>query len=274
MTKTLQPYQSVHALERGLRILEILSENGWTKPSKLAGLTAIDRSSTYRLLNTLITAGYVVKRDSDGSFALGPKIGLIADGFIQTDLAAQIAAPFIDKLTSEISWPSDFAGLIAGEVIILESTHRVSPLSMHRAMIGKRRSLVHSSLGQAILSILRTEELDTVLSLATRQGGPDSAIAASRPTISKIIREVQQRGYAAAVAAEAGKRMGAIALPIRAPNAVIAAVNVIFFQSAMTTDEAARRYLPQLRQCVDDITEALTLARPIHHSGPLSEPPP
>lgn len=267
MAKTLPPYQSVHALERGLRILEILSQKGWTKPGKLAELTSIDRSSTYRLLSTLINAGYVVKRVSDGSYALSSKIGLIADGFVQTDLAAQIAAPFLETLTGEISWPSDFAGLIGGEVIILESTHRVSPLSMHRAMIGKRRSLVQSSLGQAILSVLRKEELETVLSLVTRQGGPDSGVTGSRSVIAQIIRDVRQRGYAAAIGAEEGKRMGAIALPVRAPNAVIGAVNVIFFHSAMTTNEAAERYLPQLRQCVNDIIKALASARPLHHVG-------
>jgi IclR family mhp operon transcriptional activator len=267
VAKDRQPYQSVYALERGLRILEILSQQGWTKPGKLAGLTSIDRSSTYRLLSTLIGAGYVVKRDSDGSYALSAKIGLISDGFVQTDLAAQIAAPFLEQLTSDISWPSDFAGFIGGDVIILESTHRLSPLSMHRAMVGKRRSLVQSSLGQAILSILRKEELDTVLSLVTRQEGPDSGVTGSRPVIAQIIRDVRQRGYAAAVGAEEGKRMGAIALPVRAPNAVIGAVNVIFFHSAMTTNEAAERYLPQLRKCVNDITKALSNAAPLHHRG-------
>jgi len=267
MAKDPHPYQSVYALERGLRILEILSQKGWTKPGQLAGLTSIDRSSTYRLLSTLIGAGYVVKRDSDGSYALSSKIGLIADGFVQTDLAAQIAAPFLERLTSEVSWPSDFAGLIGGEVIILESTHRVSPLSMHRAMVGKRRSLVHSSLGQAILSVLRKEELETVLSLVTRQGGPDAGVAGSQSIVAQIVRDVRQRGYAAAVAAEEGKRVGAIALPVRAPNAVIGAINVIFFHSAMTTNEAAKRYLPQLRQCANDIAKALASAPPLHHGG-------
>jgi IclR family transcriptional regulator, mhp operon transcriptional activator len=271
MARDQQPYQSVHALERGLRILEILSQKGWTKPGKLAGLTSIDRSSTYRLLSTLINSGYVVKRASDGSYALSSKIGLIADGFVQTDLAAQIAAPFLQQLTSEISWPSDFAALIGGEVIILESSHRISPLSMHRAMVGKRRSLVHSSLGQAILSVLRKEELDTVLSLVSRLGGPDAGITSSRSVIAQIVRQVKQRGYAAAIGAEEGKKMGAIALPVRAPNSLIGAVNVIFFHSAMTTSEAAERYLPQLRKCVDDIVKALAVTPPLHHENPDSE---
>lgn len=273
MARDQQPYQNVHALERGLRVLEILSQKGWTKPGKLAALTSIDRSSTYRLLSTLIKSGYVVKRDSDGSYALSSKIGLLADGFIQTDLAAQIAAPFLERLTSEISWPSDFAAFIGGEVIILESTHRLSPLSMHRAMVGKRRSLMHSSLGQAILSVLRKEELDTVLSFIIRQGGEDAGVATSRPIVAQTVRDVRQRGYAAAVGAEEGKKMSAIALPIRAPNTVIGAVNIIFFHSAMTISEAAERYLPQLRQCANDIVTALAAAPPLLHHGvhPIDE---
>ena len=252
MTSSRPHYQDVRALNRGLRILEILSQMGWLKPRELSALTKIDRSSIYRLLNTLIGSGYVVKRYEDGSYALTSKTKLIADGFTQTELASQIVAPHLNRLTKEISWPSDFAVLAGGEVIIAESTHRVSPMTMHRAMIGKKRSLMRSALGQAILSAMRDDELEVTLNVVAQLAGPDFNTSRNRTIAAKIVRDVKERGYAAAVGAEDPK-ISAIALPVRAPNSVIGAVNVIFFRSAMSVMQAADRYLERLRDCVNDI---------------------
>jgi IclR family mhp operon transcriptional activator len=250
-------YQDVRALNRGLRILEVLAQTGWVKPRELSALTTIDRSSTYRLLNTLMGSGYVVKRSEDGSYALTSKIKLVADGFTQTDLASQIVAPHLQQLTQDISWPSDFAMLVGGEVIIADSTHGVSPMTTHRAMVGKRRSLMRSALGHAILSALSEDELDVTLNVVAQLDGPDSNISRNRAIAAKIVREVQERGYAAAVGAEDVK-ISAIALPVRAANSVIGAVNVIFFRSAMTIAQAADRYLPRLRDCVARVVQDLS----------------
>jgi IclR family transcriptional regulator, mhp operon transcriptional activator len=188
---------------------------------------------------------------------LTSKIKLVADGFTQTDLASQIVAPHLQRLTHDISWPSDFAMLMGGEVIIADSTHGVSPMTTYRAMVGKKRSLMRSALGHAILSALSDDELDVTLNVVAQVGGPDSNISRNRAIAAKIVREVRERGYAAAVGAEDVK-ISAIALPVRAPNSVVGSVNVIFFRSAMTIAQAAERYLPKLRDCVERIVQDLS----------------
>jgi IclR family transcriptional regulator, mhp operon transcriptional activator len=245
-------YQDVRALNRGLSILENLAKFGWLKPRDLSLLTGIDRSSTYRLLHTLIGSGYVAKRSEDGSYALTAKTKTIGDGFMPSERASQIVAPHLRKLTQEISWPCDFAILSGYEVIIAESTHSLSPMTIYRAMVGRKRSLIRSALGHAILSAMREDELENTLTVIDQLGGPDSNIAKNRAIVGKIVREVRDRGYAAVVGLEDAK-ISAIALPVRAPNSVIGAVNVIFFRSAMTVAQAADRYLIKLRDCVDQI---------------------
>jgi IclR family mhp operon transcriptional activator len=251
------PYHDVRALNRGLKILEVLSQAGWIKPGALSALSGIDRSSTYRLLNTLVDSGYVLKRSDDGSFALTSKINLIADGFTQTERICQVVAPHLHALTKEILWPSDFAILLRGEVKIVESTHRMSPMSIHRAMIGKERSLTRSALGQAILSALSDDELDITINVVTKLGGADSIGVRNRTILTKTAGEVRARGYAA-VAGGADPKISAIALPVRAPESAIGAVNIIFFRSAMTLVQAADRYLANLRTCVERIERDLS----------------
>jgi IclR family mhp operon transcriptional activator len=150
------------------------------------------------------------------------------------------------------------------EVIIAESTHSLSPMTIYRAMVGRKRSLIRSALGHAILSAMRDDELENTLTVIDRLGGPDSNIVRNRAIVAKIVREVNDRGYAAAVGLEDPK-ISAIALPVRAPNSVIGAVNIIFFRSAMTAAQAAERYLPKLRDCVDRIVRDIC-------DEPLKEP--
>ena len=250
-------YQEVRALNRGLKILEVLSQVGWTKPGALSALSGIDRSSVYRILSTLVDAGYVLKRSDDGSYALTSRINLIAEGFTQTERICQVVAPHLRTLTKEISWPCDFALLMGGEVIIMESTHRMSPMTTHRAMIGKKRSLTRSALGQAILSALTDEELEMTLNVVAQLGGADASAVRSRGALIKIAREVRERKYAA-VTGGADPRISAIAVPVRTPSSAIGAVNIIFFQSAMTLAQAADRYLTNLRACVVRIEKQLS----------------
>lgn len=246
------PYHDVRALKRGLRLLEVLGQAGWSKPTALSTLAGIDRSSTYRLLSTLREAGYVVRRDGDGSFALTGKVKILADGFTDADRLAQIAAQHLQRLTAQISWPCDFAILTGGEGVIVESTHRLSPMSMHRAMIGKRRSLMSSALGQAMLCVLTDDERDLALNLVKEMGGIDAGAARERRYIERILKNFEANGYTSS-SGSVETKIASIALPIRVSYSVVGAVNIIFFRSALTVEQAAERYLPSLRECAEDI---------------------
>lgn len=251
------PYHDVRALKRGLQILEALGQVGWAKPTALSSLAGIDRSSTYRLLSTLQEAGYVVRREDDGAFSLTARVKILADGFTDADKLSQIAANHLQNLTSQISWPCDCAILVGGEGIIVESTHRLSPMSMHRAMIGKRRSLITSALGRAMLCALSDEEREVTLNLLKQMGGADAAAARDDKFIRRILREFEANGYTAVNGAVESK-VSAIAVPIRFSSSVVGAINVIFFRSALTLSQAAERYLPRLKQCADSIMRDLS----------------
>jgi hypothetical protein len=63
-------YRDVRALRRGLEIIEALSRTGWLRPTDLAKITGIDRSTIYRIVNTLEDKGFAARRREDGAIAL------------------------------------------------------------------------------------------------------------------------------------------------------------------------------------------------------------
>ncbi|WP_419827163.1 IclR family transcriptional regulator domain-containing protein [Sphingomonas sp.] len=256
-TKDDKPYKDVQSLVRGLRIVEALSELGWARIGPLSEAARIERSSAYRIVHTLEQLGYVTRRGEDGAVALTTRFAYLAEGLRDDDVVTQFAWPNLFELTKELLWPCDFASLEGGKVLIRLSTHKISPMSIHRAMVGKERLLTRSALGMAILSAMSVEALDASLDVVARLGGPNADDIHDRDAVHSIAQSVRQRGYASAAGLTESK-ISAIAVPVLAPDRTVAgAINVVFFRSVMTPEQAADRYLVKLRTCVSRIEDAL-----------------
>lgn len=245
------PYVPVRALARGLSILRALSRGGPASPAELAGLTGIDRTTVYRLLETLQREGVVTRNAHEHAYALAPAVRELSDGFTDTDMMAQAVGPELGALLAEVKWPSDFATFDAGRMVIRESTHRFSPYSPFRTMIGRRHPVLQSALGRAVIGSVGASERAELIALMTSDG-------AEIPTgyVEMIVEDFRTHGYAQSVDG-AAKGISAIALPVRAPSIVLGALNIAFYTSAMTPREAARRYLEPLRDTVARIEARL-----------------
>jgi IclR family mhp operon transcriptional activator len=134
-----------------------------------------------------------------------------------------------------------------------------SPFSIHRSMVGRRRSLVRSALGKSILAAsppaLRREMLDMTASLVEE----DAGLAMDRRFIEDALFQTKKDGYASSVG---GSEVGisAIALAIPGGGPVLGSLNLIFFSSSMTPEVAARRYLPGMKIAVKEIERRWSVA--------------
>ncbi|MBV1867103.1 MAG: helix-turn-helix domain-containing protein [Marinosulfonomonas sp.] len=249
-------YKDVRALSRGIDILEALADLGWVKPGTLSSYVGLDRASVYRLVSTLSNKGYIMRRQEDGAVALTSRAARLADGVRDDEMFSQRIAPFMRALTEEVLWPSDFANLASGRITIQVSTHKHSPMSIHRRLVGRQRPLINSALGRAFLSALPPEALETTLSTVQRLDGPDAGEIQNRTAVDRILREVLETGYASSVGLTEDN-ISAIALPVRVGPRVVGALNIAFFCSAMSPETAAERHLGALRRCVDRIETVL-----------------
>jgi IclR family mhp operon transcriptional activator len=245
-------HRNVRALSRGLELIGELNASGPSNVVQLAMRTGLNRTTCYRLLDTLRLAGYVTFDETNALFGLTPHVRTLSEGVSSRDLSSQAALPAMFSLLDEVSWPSDFGVFELGSMLIRESTHPFSPFSVHRSMVGRRRSLVRSALGRAALAAsspaLRREMLEMTASLVDE----DSALAKDRHFIEDIVSQTKKDGYASSVGgSEAG--ISAIALPIRGAGPVLGSLNLIFFSTSMTPELAARRYLPDMKQAVQEI---------------------
>ena len=240
-------HRNVRALSRGLALISELNASGPSNVVQLAKRTGLNRTTCYRLLDTLREDGYVTFDETNALFGLTPQVRSLSEGVSSRDLSSQAALPAMFSLLDQVSWPSDFGVFELGSVLIRESTHPFSPFSVHRSMVGRRRSLVRSALGKAILAAsplaLRREMLDMTASLVEED----------------ILLQTKKDGYASSVGgSEAG--ISAIALSIPGGGPVLGSLNLIFFSSSMTPEAAARKYLPNMKVAVKEIERRWSIA--------------
>src|SRR5258708_13678040 len=109
-----------------------LSRTGLARPGEIAAETGIDRTTTYRLLETLEREGFVV-RTSDDYYGLTLAVRQLSEGFTELDHVTRIVSPELAQLFATVLLPTDFATFEQGAMIIRETTHRFSPYSVHRS---------------------------------------------------------------------------------------------------------------------------------------------
>ena len=247
----------VRSLSRGLKLLQELNANGPSSAQNLGRRTDVNRTTVYRLLATLADDGFVSFDGKSGLFSLTPHVRQLSEGLTVRDESSQAAVPAMFKLLGQVNWPSDFAVFDMGSLVIRESTHPFSLLSIHRDMIGRRRSLLRSALGRAILTAAEPNLRREMLEITAAYAPEDAAMAGDRRFVADLILQTERDGYASSVG-ETERTISAIALPILKGKRVIGSLNLIFFSSSMTPRKAASRYLSHLRSAVASIEARLS----------------
>ena len=253
---TSSPYKEIRAVTRAFELLEAAADLGWAKAGELAACTGIDRGTVYRLIHTLEANGYLVRRAEDGAVSLTGRVTHLGDGVRHEDTAARIMSEVMRHLTEQVMWPSDFATLVAGRMVIQASSHKYSPVSIHRRLVGQNRPLLSSALGLAYLSSLSPNDRSRTLDMARRIGTLTGLEMAMLNSVDQKIAEVHTLGYACSVGL-IEDNIGAIAVPVRLERRSIGALNIVFFRSAMSPVEAAAAYLKPLRECVAQAEAAM-----------------
>src|SRR5215475_11182563 len=116
-------HRSVRSLSRGLALIRELNVTGPAGAQQLARRTGLNRTTCYRLLQTLQEGGFVSFDQKSALFALTARVRMLSEGVSTQDLSSQAALPPMFDLLKAVSWPSDFAVFELGAMVIRESTH-------------------------------------------------------------------------------------------------------------------------------------------------------
>lgn len=261
-------YPLVRGLARGLAVLEALnhSPEGCATPAELAAITGLHRTTVRRLLETLVAEGYVLRSPSHqaDTYLLSIRVRQLSDGFTDDDLVAALAPPVLLDLVRHVVWPSDLATPDGPGMLIRETTHRFSPLSFHSAMAGVRLPLLTTAAGRVYLAFCAESERDAMLAMLRKGVGGEQQqrLAHDASYIRNLVARVRERGYALNQGdMDDARKTGAIAVPVWEDQRLVAAINIVYLERAVSADDAVARYLPHLLDAARQLEKRLAVAR-------------
>ncbi|MEV5896123.1 IclR family transcriptional regulator [Nonomuraea fuscirosea] len=143
--------ESAQTLERGLRLLRLLADGkGGRTPTELSSELSLSRPVVYRLLTTLLGAGFV-RRDAEGRVHLG--FGVLALAQAVQPLLRAAAVPTLRRLAEQVGATAHLT-VAEGDDGLAVAVVEPSWTDMHVAYReGSRHPLARGAAGRAILAL-------------------------------------------------------------------------------------------------------------------------
>ena len=225
----------IEPVRRSFAVLEALSRRRTSTLSVLVEETALPRPTVVRLLHTLAALGYAQRVSRQQGYRLTDRVLGLSGSIRFVDHLVDAALPHMSRFTSEHGWPLYLATLSYGAITIRHSTAPESPMSFEAAGLNTRRSVLISALGRAWLAFCPEDERCAILrdigGLAPRQ----------EAALRTALEGVRRVGYAF-TATPRPMRIHGMAVPIRSGERMLGSLSMRFPRSAMTEEEAIRRF--------------------------------
>lgn len=222
----------IEPVSRSFAIMEALSQRPRGTVAVLAEATDLPRPTVVRLLKTLVGLGYATRISRQAGYRLTDKVLGLAQGIRFVDHLVDVAAPHMSRFTRRYGWPLYLGTISDRAITIRHSTAPESPMSFERAALQRRSPILSSALGRAWLAFCPAEERRAVLQhLGVK---PDAKLATA-------FARIRRDGYAFTLLPRSGRLQG-IGVAIRDGERVMGCLSMRFIRSAMTEEEAGRRY--------------------------------
>lgn len=193
MEEKKQPYGTV--LLKADRILACLSSSD--KPQSLqeiAEKTELTRSTTLKILETLVLIGYVQKDPETKKFRLGSSIIKYANRSMNQLEIKEVAQLHLEKLREETTETVHLGILDQSSIVYITKLESFNPVAFY-SRVGKTIPLYCSAMGKAILADQTNEEIEKYLAENTLAKKTATTIT-NKENFKKEINKIRINGFA------------------------------------------------------------------------------
>lgn len=248
--------KGVRSLERGLALLVAMNRRRLPSVFELARDTRLPRPTVYRLLETLSRAGFVTRSAPHDRYCLTSQVRALSDGFVEDDWIAEIAAPLMTQLTRQLVWPVALLTFEAGRMLVRETTHEASTLSIDHGMVGRSLPILRTAAGRCYLAHCSARERRAILGMLSRSKAPEDRGARETERLTRLLDAIRDKGYAIQDR-EINPKATGMAVPIRLGTRTLGTLSLIWISSALTIEQAESQLLPQLKSTASRIAAAV-----------------
>jgi IclR family acetate operon transcriptional repressor len=259
---------TVHSVDKALVIMELLMRSSQALSAREIALqTGINRTTSHRLINSLINRGWIEKEGESASYRLSLRWLILSDlAYQQRNVLAELR-PTIEHL-SRLTRETVHVGVLDGFSLVhvdkVDSPERVGVSSK----IGTKSAIHTASLGKALLAAQSDAEIERYLAYASRLPGPDRLDNVDR--LRADLQRTRQVGYSVDDEEDSiGVRC--IGAAILAGNSEPVFAISVTGPAGRFTLERACHFAPALIEAATSVSRNLGWASPDPRAGALGE---
>lgn len=237
--KVIHDTPAIQSLDRGLAILEAVAASSQPVPLKqLTDLIGIDRSSVFRLANTLRQRRFLAHPNGSKDYILGPTAWRLSRRYGRTVLA-KFFHHYLQELTDTLGETSHFAVREGLEAFFIDHQVPVGQVVSVAGQTGEFAPLHCTAHGKALLADFDRKALNSLFGRGPLRAYTRTTIT-SLTTLGRVCGQVRTEGFALDDA-EYIEELRCIAAPIRDPHGeIVASVGI----SSPVTRLHAKRIAP------------------------------
>ncbi|MQP66552.1 helix-turn-helix domain-containing protein [Niveispirillum sp. SYP-B3756] len=261
----------VRAMLRVLDVLQVLNSRNGVTVTDVANAIDLPRTTAYRVLETLCSAGYAVRDTSDDHYRLTVLVRCLSDGYDDEAWVTEVAQPVLSQLGRKLVWPVSISTNQGNRMLLRYTTDKQSPLALERYNAGVRLPLLNSATGRSYLAFSPAPQRAALLDIALGSGEEMEGAGRERALIEKTLSHIRKVGYAISVRQYRGESTAAV--PIYSGTNLLGCVGMRFMDKAVTESVFATKYVPDLKAAAAEIGDSFTEwkeARDLNHQQPLA----
>lgn len=151
--------EPILAVERGLKLLELLSEHGEMSLNEMHQISKINKASLLRLAYTLVQQGYAKKDEETGNYSLTLKSYEVGVRAVQNVNKMSLINSVLADLNQSTGRIAQFSVEDNNTLLCLQSINQNNNLFSVYSNLGGRSPLYCTSAGKAILSAYSNTEI-------------------------------------------------------------------------------------------------------------------
>jgi IclR family KDG regulon transcriptional repressor len=186
---------AIKSLRKAMALLNVIAEAD--RPLTIAAVAmkaGIPRPTAYRVIQTLVGAGFVAQDGQDGRLSIGFAVLPLASSLLDRNRMRVEALPHLQALAQKSGERANLGMLYRDRVLYIAGVEKpVLPTIYSR--FGKNAPAHCSSLGKAILAFSPDKEVNALLARVQLAAFTPTTIT-SRPAFLKELSDIRKRGYA------------------------------------------------------------------------------
>ena len=155
--------KTIQSLERAFAILELFQNNKSELSLKEISVSLnLNKSTTFGLVNSLTTLGYLLQNEDNQQYSLGLKILSLTNAVKTNNILIRASRPYLEELSAKYRETVHSAQELNGSIVYLDKVEADTSIYINTQM-GTKNYMHCTGVGKVLLAYKSPEELDMFL---------------------------------------------------------------------------------------------------------------